>query len=85
MENVKFFQIVEREWREEYDREWGLGIVMSVDQGDGYVWVVQIDKDDDGYFVAPRAETVHKSRLRETSKEVSDLSISFKEKTDEKS
>lgn len=80
MEQVKFFQIVENEWREEYDREWGLGIVTSVDQGDGYVWVTKIEKDDDGYFVVPNAVYRSKSQLRETKYTVSDLSVKLDEK-----
>jgi hypothetical protein len=77
MDEVKFFQVVENEWREAYDREWGYGLVTSVDQGDGRVWVTKIEKDDDGYFLAPEAVIRHKSRLRPTSKTIKDISITF--------
>ena len=79
MEEVKFLQIVENEWREQYDREWGLGIVTSLDQGDGYVWVAKIEKDDDGYFVAPEAVYRSKDRLRATTKTLTNLAVEFKD------
>ena len=51
---ISYFSIVENEWREQYDREWGLGIVVSVPQSDdGDVWVARILKDKDGYFIIP--------------------------------
>ena len=84
MESVKFFQVVEREWRTEYDREWGLGLVVSVDQGDGYVWVMEIGKDEDGYYLAPRCEIVNKTRLRETRYSIEDLSVKLKENKGER-
>lgn len=80
MDKVRFFQIVENEWREGYDREWGLGIVTSVDQGDGYVWVTKICSDKDGLYLAPEAVYRNKSRLRQANKVVDDISIELKEK-----
>lgn len=80
MNEVKPFQVVENEWREAYDREWGLALVTSVDQGDGHVWVSKIEKDTYGYFIPPVAEYRHKSRLRETQKQLKDISVSLDEK-----
>jgi hypothetical protein len=80
MDEVKHFQVVEFEWREAYDREWGLALVTSVDQGDGYVWITQIDKDEEGYYLAPRSEYRHKSRMLETNKIISDISVKLNEK-----
>ena len=80
MSNIKLFSIVENEWREEYDREWGLGIVTSVPQPDGHVWVAKILKDDEGYFVAPEAAHRHESVLRETNYQLTDLPVRFDEK-----
>lgn len=77
MDEVEFFQVVENEWREAYDREWGYGLVTSVDQGDGNVWVTQIAKDEDGLFLAPRGETRHKSLLRATDKTIKDISVTL--------
>lgn len=81
MNEVKYFQVVESEWREKYDREWGLALVTSVDQGDGYVWITQISKDDEGYYLAPRSEYRHKSRMRETDKVISDIAVKFEVKS----
>ena len=80
MEDVKFFQVVENEWREGYDREWGLGLITSVDQGNGNVWVTKIEKDDDGYYLAPEAVYRNKSKLRVTNKVIADITISLKER-----
>lgn len=80
MEEVRFFHVVENEWREAYDREWGLGLVTSVDQGDGYVWVTKIEKDDDGYYLAPEAVYRNKSRLRATNKVITDIPVTIKER-----
>lgn len=77
VENVREFQIVENEWREQYDREWGLALVVSVDQGDGYVWVAKIEKDDEGYFVAPELAYRNKSMLRQTDKQLTNLPVEF--------
>lgn len=79
MDKVSVFQIVENEWREQYDREWGLGIVVSVDQGDGYVWVAKVEKDDDGYFVVPNLVYRNKSRLRATNKTITNLALEYTE------
>lgn len=75
MEDVNPFQIIETEWREQYDREWGLGIVLSVDQGDGRVWVGKIAKDADGYFLTNQLMTRNKSQMRETKKQVAVISL----------
>lgn len=80
MESARFFQIVENEWREGYDREWGLGLVTSVDQGDGYVWVTKIEKDDDGHYLSPEAVYRNKSRLRTTNKVIADITVTLKER-----
>jgi len=77
MEKVSVFQIIENEWREAYDREWGLGLVVSVDQGDGNVWVAKIENDKDGHFVVPNLVYRNKSRLRETNKQVTNLALEF--------
>lgn len=81
MKDVKHFQVVEFEWRQEYDREWGLALVTSVDQGDGYVWITQIDKDDDGYFLSPRSEYRNKSQMRATDKTISDITVKLESKS----
>lgn len=71
LEQVSTFQIVDTEWRELYDREWGLGLVVSVDQGDKRVWVIKIGfKLDRGYFLTNRIEMRHISKLRSTRKAV---------------
>jgi hypothetical protein len=80
MDEVKHFQVVENEWREAYDREWGLGLVTSVDQGDGNVWVTKIEKDGDGYFLAPESAYRNKSSLRQVNKVITDISVSLEEK-----
>lgn len=80
MAEVRFFQIVENEWREGYDREWGLGLVTSVDQGDGCVWITKIEKDGKGYYLAPEAVFRNKSKLRMTNKVIADIPVSLKEK-----
>lgn len=77
--SIKLFSIVENEWREEYDREWGLGIVTSV-PNDERVWVCKVLKDEDGYFVAPDAVIRSVSVLRETKYQLTDLSVKFDEK-----
>lgn len=81
METVNVFQIVENEWREQHDREWGLALVVSVDQGDGYVWIAKIEKDDDGYFVAPELVYRNKSVLRPTNKQLTNLPVEFTDAT----
>jgi len=70
------FSIVLNEWREKYDREWGLGMVITPIQ-DGHCWVAKIIEDSDGYFVIP--EVVYRSvkRLRNTNKTIAEVSISF--------
>jgi hypothetical protein len=83
MEKINYFDIVENEWREQYDREWGLGIVVSVRQNlnddNERVWVAKILKDDDGYFIVP--ELVYRSvnRLRKTSYKIEDITIKLKD------
>lgn len=83
MEKINYFDIVENEWREQYDREWGLGIVVSVRQNSNddneRVWVAKILKDDDGYFIVP--ELVYRSvnRLRKTSYKIEDITIKLKD------
>lgn len=76
MEKVNFNDIVENEWREQYDREWGLGLVTSVDQGDGNVWVTKIGQDATGYFLTNEAAIRNKSKLRSTGLVVDELALS---------
>jgi hypothetical protein len=73
---IGFLSIVENEWREAYDREWGLALVVST-PNDGRCWVVKILKDDEGYFIAPENAYRSVSKLRSTNYQLTDLSIKF--------
>lgn len=77
---IKLFSIVLNDWRGTYEREIGLGIVTSIPQSDGLCWVSKIENDEDGYFIIPRAECRHISKLVLSDKNIEDISIKFIEK-----
>ena len=70
----QLFDIVLTEWREQYDREEGLGIVTSV-PNDGMCWVCKIEKDDEGMFVIPNAMIRSIKLLKPTHHKLVDMSI----------
>lgn len=78
-EEINYLDIVQNEWREAYDREWGLGIVLSV-VNDDHCWVGKIEKDEDGYFLTNQADYRHVSSLMKTDKQTTEVSIKIKTK-----
>jgi len=74
---IGLFSIVLNDWREQYSRESGLGIVTSVPDLDGLAWVSKIEKDDNGYFIVPIAELRFISKLTLTDKTITNIGIEF--------
>ena len=70
-----WFEIVENEWREQYDREWGLWLVV-VAQMD-WCWVAKIISDDEWNFVVPEVVYRKNSRLKHTKLDLTNLWIEF--------
>lgn len=81
-EKQKFgwFEIVENEWREEYDREGGLGIVVVASEENHY-WVAKIQKDEKGYFIVPDVAYRSANQLKKTNFKIKDIPIVLEKET----
>ena len=75
-EKFTWFEIVGTEWREQYDREWGFGLVLVA--SDDY-WVLEIRQSKHGWFVTNRVESRPASKLKKTKYTLSGLDISVME------
>ena len=81
-ESFTWFEIVQTEWREQYDREWGYGMILVVAQEstNNRYWLMEIGKDKDGWYTTNRIETRSANRLQKTNKNLMALDIEVRDK-----